>query len=64
MKLIAFDLDGTLLDDDKNLPAENLAALRVAKEAGIIWGFSAGSSLPTGPRFMIWRKESRFTAPV
>lgn len=35
-KLIAFDLDGTLLDDDKNIPAENLCALRAAGEAGLL----------------------------
>ena len=34
-KLIAFDLDGTLLDDSKKLPPENLAALRAAHERGI-----------------------------
>ena len=34
-KLIAFDLDGTLLDDDKSLPAENLCALQAAAERGI-----------------------------
>lgn len=36
VKLIAFDLDGTLLDDRKRLPAENLAALQTAERAGII----------------------------
>ena len=35
VKLIAFDLDGTLLDDDKHLPEENLAALRAAYDRGI-----------------------------
>ena len=34
-KLIAFDLDGTLLDDDKNIPAENLAALKEAADRGV-----------------------------
>ena len=33
--LIAFDLDGTLLDDDKSIPSENLQALAAAHEAGI-----------------------------
>ena len=49
MRLIAFDLDGTLLDDDKNLPAENLAALRVAKEAGIILVPATGRILKALP---------------
>ncbi len=35
VKLIAFDLDGTLLDDDKNVPEENLRALAAAAERGI-----------------------------
>lgn len=35
-KLIAFDLDGTLLDDRKQIPPENIAALRAAHEAGIL----------------------------
>lgn len=34
-KLIAFDLDGTLLDKDKNIPAENLRALEAAASRGI-----------------------------
>ena len=36
VKLIAFDLDGTLLDDDKNIPAENLRALEEAAARGIV----------------------------
>ena len=34
MKLIAFDLDGTLLKDNKELTARTLDALRKASEAG------------------------------
>lgn len=33
-KIIAFDLDGTLLRDDKSIPEENLRALRWAAERG------------------------------
>jgi len=36
LKLIAFDLDGTLFDDRKRLPAENRAALQAAKEQGAV----------------------------
>ena len=36
IRLIAFDLDGTLLDDEKRLPPENAAALRAARDAGIV----------------------------
>ena len=35
-RLIAFDLDGTLLDDRKEIPPENIAALRAAHEAGAL----------------------------
>ena len=36
LKLIAFDLDGTFLDDRKNIPEENLLALEAAAERGIV----------------------------
>lgn len=35
IRLIAFDLDGTMLDDDKNLPEENRKALLEAVDRGI-----------------------------
>ena len=35
MKIIALDLDGTLLTTDKRLSPENEAALRRAAEAGV-----------------------------
>lgn len=35
IKLIAFDLDGTFLDDKKEIPPENLEALKAAAERGI-----------------------------
>lgn len=34
--MIAFDLDGTLMDDGKRIPEENLRALRAAGEAGVL----------------------------
>lgn len=34
-RLIAFDLDGTLLDGEKNIPPENMAALKAAAEQGM-----------------------------
>ncbi len=34
-RLIAFDLDGTLLDDKKHIPPENMAALYAAAERGM-----------------------------
>ena len=36
VKLIAFDLDGTLLDERKNIPEENMQALSAAAEAGTL----------------------------
>lgn len=35
-KLIAFDLDGTLLDEEKHVPEENNLALREAAERGVL----------------------------
>ena len=35
LKLIAFDLDGTFLDDRKKIPEENLRAIKAAAEKGI-----------------------------
>ena len=49
MKLIVFDLDGTLLDDNKNLPPENLAALQAAREAGIVLVPATGRILKALP---------------
>lgn len=46
-RLIAFDLDGTLLDDKKQLAEETLAALRAAGEAGI-WLAPATGRIPAG----------------
>lgn len=36
IKLIAFDLDGTFLDDEKKIPEKNIQAMRAAAERGII----------------------------
>ncbi|PRO67113.1 Cof-type HAD-IIB family hydrolase [Alkalicoccus urumqiensis] len=35
MKLIAIDLDGTLLNDEKVIPEENLEAIKEAQDAGV-----------------------------
>ena len=34
IRLICFDLDGTFLDDEKNIPPENIRALERAAAAG------------------------------
>ena len=49
IKLIAFDLDGTLLDEEKHLPPENLAALRTAHEAGVCLVPATGRILKSMP---------------
>lgn len=49
VKLIAFDLDGTLLDNDKHLPPENLAALQTAHEQGIVLVPATGRILRAMP---------------
>lgn len=35
-KLIAFDLDGSFLDDEKNIPEKNIRALEAASKRGIV----------------------------
>lgn len=58
VKLIAFDLDGTILDDSKNLPEDNLAALREAAEKGIHIVASTGRIYPGIPKII---RELPFT---
>lgn len=47
IKLIAFDLDGTLLDGKKEIPPENMEALNKAAQAGI-WLVPATGRIYTG----------------
>ena len=47
IRLIALDIDGTLLDDDKKIPPENLKALREARDAGIQVAISSGRMIPS-----------------
>jgi 5-amino-6-(5-phospho-D-ribitylamino)uracil phosphatase len=44
-KLIALDMDGTLLTEDKKVSEENKAALRAARDAGITVIFSTGRGI-------------------
>ena len=48
-KLIAFDLDGTFLDDYKRVPEDNLTALRRASERGIYIVPASGRLYPYLP---------------
>lgn len=49
IKLIAFDLDGTLLDPEKRISAENLAALAAANQKGILTVPASGRFYPGIP---------------
>lgn len=48
-KLIAFDLDGTFLDDEKNIPPRNMEALKAAAEKGIHIAVATGRILAGVP---------------
>ena len=49
VKLIALDLDGTLLDPDKNLTRENYAALEKAANDGLLLVPTTGRFYPAMP---------------
>lgn len=46
IRLLALDLDGTLLADDKSIPEENREVLKRLKEAGIQTAICSGRALP------------------
>ncbi|MBI4602714.1 MAG: HAD family phosphatase [Planctomycetes bacterium] len=47
IRLIALDIDGTLLDDRKELPAANREALQEASRRGILVAIASGRMTPT-----------------
>ncbi len=49
IRLIAFDLDGTMLDDNKKLTAENLDALKEAAGRGVVLVPATGRIYPAIP---------------
>ena len=49
IKLVAFDLDGTLLREDKTIPEENLEALKAARDAGIVIAPATGRLMDNMP---------------
>jgi hypothetical protein len=46
VRLIALDLDGTLLDDRKEIHPDNVAALREAARRGVLVAISSGRMIP------------------
>lgn len=44
MKLLLFDLDGTLLDNEKNISKRTLAALKACRDKGVLIGVSTSRS--------------------
>lgn len=52
MKLLFTDLDGTLLNDDKTISAENLAAIRRAAEKGHLTVINTGRSFSSAEPFI------------
>ena len=53
VRLIAFDLDGTLFDDQKRIPEENLKALYAADAAGIVLVPATGRILQALPEVLL-----------
>ena len=52
IRLIAFDLDGTMLDDNKELTAENFSALKEAAKRGVLLVPATGRIYPAIPDFL------------
>lgn len=52
MKLLLFDLDGTLLDNDKNISKRTLASLQACREKGILIGVSTSRSEQNSSTFL------------
>ena len=59
LSLAAFDLDGTLLDDKKNIPPENLRLLRLAAERGVLLVPATGR-IPSGMPEELMRLPIRY----
>lgn len=52
VRLLAIDLDGTLLDNDRRLVPENIAAIRRAANAGIVIVLASGRTEPSMSPFV------------
>ena len=47
IRLVALDVDGTLVDDEKEIPAANVRALRAALERGVHVAIASGRMVPS-----------------
>ncbi|MFN4224402.1 MAG: Cof-type HAD-IIB family hydrolase [Fervidobacterium nodosum] len=61
VKLIVTDLDGTLLNDDKHIPDDNIIALREAMEKGVHVSIATGRNFGSAKRYI---KELGLDVPV
>lgn len=61
VKLIVTDLDGTLLNDDKHIPYDNVIALREAIEKGVHVSIATGRNFGSAKRYI---KELGLDVPV
>ena len=50
-KLVLSDLDGTFLDDNREIPERNAEAVRLMTEKGVLFGFASGRSYHSLNRF-------------
>ncbi|UHA74629.1 Cof-type HAD-IIB family hydrolase [Paenibacillus sp. 481] len=60
-KLLALDMDGTVLDDDHNISSETVAAIQDARAAGVTVMFSTGRALQNA---MSYIEQLQLDAPV
>ena len=52
IKLVASDLDGTLLNEESMLSEKTAECIRTAQQAGILWVAATGRSLKTASELM------------
>lgn len=60
-KLIALDMDGTFLTEDKRISAENKAAIQAAAEAGVTVMFATGRGIQNVAGYV---EELQLAAPI
>ena len=59
-KLLACDLDGTLLDDDSNVSAENLNAIDEMVKLGVEFAICTGRTYDEIPKALLDNKSIRY----